>query len=74
MPFNAGQQDLFDFNHAGFDFNIQFEQLFFSIVPSVIFIVASSWRAASQLRKPTLVKAPVFQSIKLVHEHLTAAH
>lgn len=74
MPFDAGQQDLFGFNHAEFDFNIQFEQLFFSIVPSVVFIVASSWRAASQLRKPTLVKAPVFQYIKLVREHLMAAH
>jgi hypothetical protein len=71
MPFDTGQQDLFDFNHADFDFNIQFEQLFFSIVPSVIFIVASSWRAASQLRKPTLVKAPTFQSIKLVSKSIT---
>lgn len=72
MPFDTGQQDLFNFNHVDFDFNIQFEQLFFSIVPSVIFIVASSWRAASQLREPTLVKAPIFQSIKLVSENITA--
>lgn len=69
MPFITGQQDLFDFNQVDFDFNIQFEQLFFSIVPSVIFIVASSWRAVAQLRKPTLVKAPIFQFIKLVREH-----
>lgn len=69
MPFHAGQQGLFDFNQIDFDFNIQFEQLFFSIVPSVVFIVASSWRAVAQLRKPTLVKAPIFQFIKLVREH-----
>jgi hypothetical protein len=66
MGFNTGQQDLFNFNQVEFDFSVQFEQLFLSIIPSVIFIVASSWRAASQLRKPTLVKAPIFQSIKLV--------
>jgi hypothetical protein len=70
MDFNTGQQDLFNFNQVDFDFNVQFEQLFLSIIPSVIFIVASSWRAASQLRKPTLVKAPVFQSIKLVCESI----
>ena len=69
MPFHAGQQGLFDFNQIDFDFNVQFEQLFFSIVPSVLFIVASSWRAVAQLRKPTLVKAPIFQFIKLVREH-----
>ncbi|KAH0371885.1 putative ABC multidrug transporter, partial [Aureobasidium melanogenum] len=65
MPFDSGQHDLFNFNHAEFDFNIRFEQLFLSIVPSVLFIVASSWRAVAQVRKPTLVKAPIFQSIKL---------
>ncbi|KAH0376384.1 putative ABC multidrug transporter, partial [Aureobasidium melanogenum] len=65
MPFDTGQHDLFNFNHVEFDFNIQFEQLFLSIVPSVLFIVASSWRAVAQVRKPTLVKAPIFQSIKL---------
>lgn len=66
MPFDSGQHDLFNFNNVEFDFNIQFEQLFLSIVPSVLFIVASSWRAVAQVRKPTLVKAPIFQSIKLV--------
>jgi hypothetical protein len=68
MLSSPGQQDLFSFDQIDFDFNIQFEQLFFSIVPSVIFIVAASWRAASQLRKPTMVKAPVFQFVKLVCE------
>ncbi|KAG9688401.1 putative ABC multidrug transporter, partial [Aureobasidium melanogenum] len=65
MPFDAGQHDLFSFNNVEFDFDIRFEQLFLSIVPSVLFIVASSWRAVAQFRKPTLVKAPIFQSIKL---------
>lgn len=68
MPFDTGQHDLFNFNHAEFDFNIRFEQLFLSIVPSVLFIVASSWRTVAQVRKPTLVKAPIFQSIKLVRQ------
>jgi hypothetical protein len=71
MLSDSGQQDLFTFNRVDFDFNIQFEQLFFSIVPSVIFIIASSWRAASQIRKPTMVKAPVFQFIKLVCEYMS---
>ncbi|CAD0114906.1 unnamed protein product [Aureobasidium uvarum] len=65
MSFDTGQHGLFEFNQADFDFNITFEQIFLSIVPSVLFIVASSWRAVSQLRKPTLVKAPMLQSIKL---------
>ncbi|KAI5237066.1 multidrug resistance-like protein [Aureobasidium subglaciale] len=65
MPFDTGQGHLFDFNHVDFDFNIQFEQLFLSLLPSVLFIVASSWRALSQLRKPTLVETSLFQWIKL---------
>jgi hypothetical protein len=74
MLSDSGQQDLFAFNQVDFDFNIQFEQIFLSIVPSVIFIIASSWRAASQLRKPTMVKAPVFQFIKLVREYMSDTH
>lgn len=54
-----------------FDFSLQFEQLFFSIVPSALFIVASSWRTLSQARKPKMVHAPTFQYIKLV---CTALH
>jgi hypothetical protein len=49
-----------------FDFNIQFEELFFVILPSALFIVASFWRTLSQARKPKLVHAPTFQYIKLV--------
>ncbi|KAM3083743.1 hypothetical protein ACMFMF_001108 [Clarireedia jacksonii] len=66
MPFFMGQEDLLHLNHEQFDFNIQFEQLFFSIIPSVLFIVISLWRMLSQARKPTVVNAPIFQLIKLV--------
>ncbi|PQE15658.1 ABC multidrug transporter protein [Rutstroemia sp. NJR-2017a BBW] len=65
MPFFMGQDDLLHLNQEQFDFNIQFEQLFFSIIPSVLFIVISLWRTLSQARKPTVVNAPVFQLIKL---------
>ncbi|KAM0467781.1 hypothetical protein ACHAP7_011585 [Fusarium lateritium] len=61
----GGQDDLFELNKDSFDFNLQFEQLFFSIIPSVLFIVFSLWRSLSQARKPTVVDAPVFQLIKL---------
>jgi hypothetical protein len=66
MPFFPEQDNILQLNEQQFDFNIQFEQLFFSIIPSVLFIVTSLWRAASQVRKPTVVNAPVFQLIKLV--------
>lgn len=67
MPFSSGQDNLFQLNSAQFDFNIQFEQLFFSIIPSALFIVSSLWRTISQVRKPTVVKtAPTFQLFKLV--------
>ena len=66
MPFSAGEENLLQLNQEEFDFNIQFEQLFFSIIPSVLFIVTSLWRTLSQARKPTVVNAPVFQLIKLV--------
>ncbi|TVY84375.1 ABC transporter FUM19 [Lachnellula suecica] len=65
MPFTAGDQSLLQMNQEDFDFNVQFEQLFFSILPSVLFIVTSLWRTVSQARKPNVVNAPVFQLIKL---------
>ncbi|KAI7783325.1 hypothetical protein LA080_012080 [Diaporthe eres] len=64
MPFSAGDGGLFQLNQESFDFNVQFEQLFFSIIPSVLFIATSLWRTVSQARKPTVVDAPVFQLIK----------
>jgi hypothetical protein len=66
MPFTTGEGNLLQLNQDGFDFNIQFEQLFFSIIPSALFIVTSLWRTLSQVRKPTVVNAPVFQIIKVV--------
>ncbi|KAH8697489.1 P-loop containing nucleoside triphosphate hydrolase protein [Talaromyces proteolyticus] len=65
MPFTTGEGNLLQLNQQNFDFNIQFEQLFFSIIPSVLFILTSLWRTLSQARKPTVVNAPVFQLIKL---------
>lgn len=66
MPFSTGEESLFQINQQEFDFNVQFEQLFFSIIPSVLFIVTSLWRTVTQSRKPTVVNAPVFQLMKLV--------
>ncbi|KAM0354779.1 hypothetical protein ACHAPU_000599 [Fusarium lateritium] len=61
----SGEGDLLQLNESRFDFNLQFEQLFFSVIPSVLFIVFSIWRSYTQARKPTVVDAPMFQLIKL---------
>lgn len=66
MPFSTGEENLLQLDQADFDFGVQFEQLFFSIIPSVLFIATSLWRTASQARKPAVVNAPVFQLVKLV--------
>lgn len=66
MPFTTEETKLLQLDSARFDFNLEFEQLFFSILPSALFIVAASWRAVSQARKPKIVHAPTFQYIKLV--------
>lgn len=66
MPFFTGEAQLLQQNNKQFDFNIEFEQVFFSILPSALFIVASIWRTLSQARKPTVVNAPVFRVIKVV--------
>ncbi|KAI8624704.1 putative ABC multidrug transporter [Xylariaceae sp. FL1651] len=65
MVFSPGLGNLFEQNHATFDFNLQFEQLFFSIVPSALFILSSLWRVLHQARKPAIVHAPTIQWIKL---------
>lgn len=57
---------LLQLDAKGFDFSLEFELLFFSIMPSAIFIIASSWRTLSQARKPKMVHAPTFQCVKLV--------
>jgi hypothetical protein len=59
---------LLDMNHVDFDFNLPFEQLFLSIVPSAIFIASTSWRIVRQFRKPNVINARAFQLIKLVHQ------
>lgn len=66
MPFSTGEENLLQLNQEDFDFDVQFEQLFFSIIPSALFIVTSLWRTLSQARKPTVVNAPFFQLLKLV--------
>ncbi|KAJ8120690.1 hypothetical protein ONZ43_g2663 [Nemania bipapillata] len=65
MPFFSEGQNLLELNQTGFDFNIQFEQLFFAIIPSALFIATSLWRTLTQARKPVVVNAPVFQFVKL---------
>jgi hypothetical protein len=66
MPFTTGEGVLLKIDSKGFDWSFQFEQLFFSIIPSALFIIASSWRTISQTCKPKMVHAPTFQYIKLV--------
>ncbi|GKZ96816.1 hypothetical protein AnigIFM59636_011334 [Aspergillus niger] len=65
MPFTTGKENLLQLNRNSFDFNLQFEQLFFSIIPSALFIVTSVWRTLCQFRKPIVVNAPLFQLMKL---------
>ncbi|KAF4152717.1 hypothetical protein CNMCM6069_001775 [Aspergillus lentulus] len=64
MPFTNGEGNLLHLNQEQFDFNLQFESLFFSIIPSVLFIPSSLWRTLAQIRKPVVVNAPVLQFIK----------
>ncbi|CAI6338803.1 unnamed protein product [Periconia digitata] len=64
MPFSGGG-NLLQLNSEQFDFNLQFEQLFFSIIPAALFISAAIWRAVYQARRPVVVKAPIFQSVKV---------
>jgi hypothetical protein len=66
MPFSTGDENLLQINQEQFDFGVQFEQLFFSVIPSVLFIFTSLWRTLSQARKPALVDAPIFQFVKVV--------
>ncbi|OAQ99680.1 hypothetical protein LLEC1_04113 [Akanthomyces lecanii] len=61
----SASQGLFQVNEAQFDFNLRFEQVFLSIIPSTIFIIASLWRALSKARQPAVVVAPVFQATKV---------
>lgn len=74
MPFTTSEDHLLQLDSDGFDFTLPFEQLFFAIVPSALFIIASLWRLLSQSRKPKVVHTSTFQYIKLVcivsHYHI----
>ena len=66
MLLNAGNTELLQLDNRNYDFNLEFEQLFLSILPSAAFIVAALWRALSHARKPKVVHAQAFQYVKLV--------
>jgi hypothetical protein len=51
---------------GGFDFNLRFEQLFFTIVPSSLFIVASCSRMGFLVHRRKIVHAATLQYIKCV--------
>ncbi|KAJ5628297.1 hypothetical protein N7490_010525 [Penicillium lividum] len=65
MPFSSQNGSLFNQNSEQFDFNIGFEQVFFSIIPSILFIVGASWRTASLTKKPTIVNPSAFRFVKV---------
>lgn len=62
----SASEDLFDLDGERFDFNLRFELVFFSVLPSALFIAAALWRVVTKARTPAVVVAPVFQSVKLV--------
>ncbi|KAL4796908.1 hypothetical protein BDV19DRAFT_67164 [Aspergillus venezuelensis] len=66
MRFTSDEGGILHLNRAQFDFNLQFESLFFSIIPSVLFIPLSLWRNLARIRKPIVVNAPGLQFIKTV--------
>jgi len=68
MSSSAMAGGMLDMNHVDFDFNLPFEQLFLSIVPSALFILSTSWRIVRQFRKPNVINARAFQLIKLVDQ------
>ena len=70
MSSSAVSSGLFAMNTVDFDFNLPFEQLFLSIIPSALFILSSSRRIARQFRKPNVINARSFQIIKLVGQDL----
>ncbi|KAI8961197.1 putative ABC multidrug transporter [Daldinia sp. FL1419] len=49
-----------------FDFTIEFEQIFFSLIPSVAFILLSLWRIVTLVQRPTIVNAPMIGLVKIV--------
>ncbi|KAJ5885363.1 hypothetical protein N7495_009873 [Penicillium taxi] len=63
MPFSQNGS-LFDQNSEQFDFNIVFEQAFFSIIPSILFIIGASWRTTSLTKKSITVNPSAFRFVK----------
>ena len=49
-----------------FDFTLLFEQAFFSIAPSSVFIVLATIRVAYLFRRPRIVWGSRFQAFKIV--------
>jgi len=66
MPFLAGDSAFLPENRTTFDFNIEFEQLFLSILQSALFVLTSVWRIYAQIGRPTVVNALVFKFVKVV--------
>ncbi|KAH9904926.1 P-loop containing nucleoside triphosphate hydrolase protein [Xylariomycetidae sp. FL2044] len=50
---------------GGFDFTVKFEQLFFSILPSALFVALSLWRVAVSVRRPVVARSRLLQYAKL---------
>ncbi|TGJ82777.1 hypothetical protein E0Z10_g5987 [Xylaria hypoxylon] len=48
-----------------FDFTVRFEQLFFSLTPSALFIILSAWRVITLARRAIVVEAPHLWLVKL---------
>ncbi|KAJ5513392.1 hypothetical protein N7463_002944 [Penicillium fimorum] len=65
MPFYSQNVSLFEQNSEQFDFNVDFEQVFFSIIPSALFIVLAAWRIVSLARRPIVVNASVCRLVKV---------
>lgn len=50
----------------GFDFTMSFEQYFLSLVPSVLFLVAATFRLRFLRKQKSQVEGKLLRSIKLV--------
>ena len=48
-----------------FDFTMVFEQSFFSIAPSAIFVLLAAIRILYLIQKPPILKGHSFQAVKL---------
>jgi hypothetical protein len=59
---------------GSFDFTLQFEKIFFSIIPLCIFIAASLARCIQLTRGPVVARGPVLRYTKMVslfHNHIS---